>query len=1148
MASSIVSKLVASAASIQNEFSLAAANLNLDFTLIKLEAPKEFGSVGTSLSNVRRENAERGSLHRTARKLGALFDGVPPSAQHLLSSYGKRVSEICQQRHIDTEERNRYGIFSQFAGTDSASLWAAATSGTSAISIHLLACMIAGVFDSAQSVALWLQLIETRKSEIQDTIDQEMDQVKVIAKALVTQQEFTRDELAAWDNSARSWINTAHLATAEQRKVALLYADNAGVPVNTSSDPYSSVITAWKDAMTSMECLINGTPQRVRNGAVLLAINSWHLYPDLCILSQGPDVIHQRDPLISSSGILTVDLERSSEVASSVTWSLPLAYLRYYGEPVVVNRSLSVGSARISMDQFRLVLLGCVLSTWQGFSVSVLDDIGLLTGLLDAIRVPERSNEESEQQRSKLVRMQKMTSQNSWIGQLLTAADDMASMTPIERETALKLINHGRRHGRFLCAPESAPEPFFGLCHIPSLFSLLGGPEPRIRYLRKFAKDLGLSNDNCVMRYFYTASHYEYATIEPFDGRLEKDGFSGFIRRSDGSPTPRDKTHLRWIPVKTKGPSCDCNDFCQKRPDNHSEQKAKLGFKRLDITKKHRDKFCGCMERSVCSIACHGWKITPNKQCIPEATSIPQRIEYIEKMGERPMPAHEVSWPSDPRNGQIDFGNGTDFHLALLQLSQGDSKTFVHLEFCAGDYERAEILRVGPMTKNNTDPRKGRPGGDSRHLGHFFTGQTFKETLDPDGFDHYKLTEWFATHLRTTNNNFVQPLRACAAAVELYSRLPEATIDSSIMGRTSLSDARWIPRGHNNQASPLKLTLSRPEAFACIAMLETGRNFDTGYLLNVFAITYGNSIFVASPLMTDPYETPLATEIKRVNGNIGQPGLSFLIPPPDPRIRRSNPEAWTVLGHKRFEGLLEDSFWKTSMHLTLTQYQPGLPGLNQDEHYIDESTALRETLVQVYDSSEWVCDLDILATLSDPLVSRVTCDGTSHPLPCDFPNAGELSRAITVDNWEELLTPPVDSSVLVIDIKDVSNESKYIGYLKQLQGAAERAARRKGQAVRDHPPSQQLVSSFLMKLMANLYRSESDENTIATTQVPAPYPPCIVSANDLEAIMISNMRLETYYRGKKIMLRVLTPPDRMTAVMAIVEDEKGIAVLLQLYH
>ncbi|KAF5661804.1 TPR domain-containing protein, partial [Fusarium heterosporum] len=135
-----------------------------------------------------------------------------------------------------------------------------------------------------------------------------------------------------------------------------------------------------------------------------------------------------------------------------------------------------------------------------------------------------------------------------------------------------------------------------------------------------------------------------------------------------------------------------------------------------------------------------------------------------------------------------------------------------------------------------------------------------------------------------------------------------------------------------------------------------------------------------------------------------------------------------------------------------------------------------------------------------------------------------------------------------MDIKDVSNESQYIGYLKQLQSAAERAALRKGQAVQDHPPSQQLVSSFLMKLTAASYHPQSDKSTIATTQVPAPYLPCIASANDLEPIVISDMKLETHHRGKKVMLRVLTPPDRMTAVMAIAEDEKGIAVLLQLYH
>ena len=673
MASSIISKIVASAASIQNDFSLAAANLNLDFTLIKLEAPKEFNGVGTSLSNVRKEDAERGSLHRTARKLGALFEGVAPPPEQLLSAYGKRVSEICEKRHIDTEERNQYGLFSQFAGADSASLWAAATSGTSAISVHLLACMIAGLFNSTQSIALWLQLIETRKSEIQDTINQEMDQVKVIAKALVTQQEFTRDELAAWDNSARSWINTAHLATAEQRRTALLYADNTGIAVNTSSDPYNSVITAWKDAMASMECLINGTPQKVRNGAVILAINSWHLYPDLCILSHGPDVIHQKDPLIPSSGILTIDIERSLEVPSSVTWSLPLAYLQYYGEPVVVNRALSVSSARISMDEFRFVLLGCVISTWRGFSEFVLDDIELVARLLDAIRFPERSDEDSEQQRSNLLRIQKMTGQNSWIGQLLTAADEITSMSPIQRETALKLINHGRRHSKFLCDPKSAPEPLFGLCHIPSLFSLLDGPEPRIRYLRQFAKDLRLSNTNCLIRYYHSENHHEYATIEPFDGSLGKDNLSGYIRRLNG---PNTGTQIRWIPVKTSGRICHCGNTCHRKQAGHINQTPKGGFLGLGWKKASPEKFCECLERGGCSIACHGRKVTPTMRCLTEIPDPQERIDYIKSIGEQPMPAHEVPLLPDISESDVDFGNGEDFDSALLQLSRGGLDPF----------------------------------------------------------------------------------------------------------------------------------------------------------------------------------------------------------------------------------------------------------------------------------------------------------------------------------------------------------------------------------------------------------------------------------------------------------------------------------------
>ncbi|KAF4984516.1 hypothetical protein FZEAL_312 [Fusarium zealandicum] len=135
-----------------------------------------------------------------------------------------------------------------------------------------------------------------------------------------------------------------------------------------------------------------------------------------------------------------------------------------------------------------------------------------------------------------------------------------------------------------------------------------------------------------------------------------------------------------------------------------------------------------------------------------------------------------------------------------------------------------------------------------------------------------------------------------------------------------------------------------------------------------------------------------------------------------------------------------------------------------------------------------------------------------------------------------------------MDIKDVSDDSHYVNFLKQIMHNAEQAGRRKGQAVNDHPSPSQLISSFRMKLMAKSFRPPSQQYEVATTQVPAPYLPCIVPVQDLEPISISNMRLETHHRGKKVMLRVLTPADRMTAVMAMVEDEDGTALLLQIYH
>ena len=133
-----VSKISASLASAHNENTLALANINFDFSLFKVEAPTEYQTLGASLSAKRRTEAEAGTQHITARKLGALFDIYLPSTPNLSKAYGRRVSEIAASEVVNPKATKCDGFFTSYVGADGTTIWAAATSGQAAISVHLL--------------------------------------------------------------------------------------------------------------------------------------------------------------------------------------------------------------------------------------------------------------------------------------------------------------------------------------------------------------------------------------------------------------------------------------------------------------------------------------------------------------------------------------------------------------------------------------------------------------------------------------------------------------------------------------------------------------------------------------------------------------------------------------------------------------------------------------------------------------------------------------------------------------------------------------------------------------------------------------------------------------------------------------------------
>jgi hypothetical protein len=89
-----IGKFTAALVTAQNENSLSLASLNLDFTLVKLEAPAESKGLGMMISKQRKKDAADGTLHKCARKLGALLEAIflsPPSCfKHMAT--GSQIS------------------------------------------------------------------------------------------------------------------------------------------------------------------------------------------------------------------------------------------------------------------------------------------------------------------------------------------------------------------------------------------------------------------------------------------------------------------------------------------------------------------------------------------------------------------------------------------------------------------------------------------------------------------------------------------------------------------------------------------------------------------------------------------------------------------------------------------------------------------------------------------------------------------------------------------------------------------------------------------------------------------------------------------------------------------------------------------------
>lgn len=623
-----IGRITAAAAAAYNENQVSLINLNFDFTLLKFEAPKEFGGLGSMMSLKRKTNAESGAFHRTARKLGALFEGTLPEIQELTKAYGIRASEIAQSDKVKTKHARATELFHHQVGPDSTSIWAAATSGDAAVSVHLLACMLARVFSGTVATSIWVEIVAEQKSHIDEKQRTANFASAYDAASMAARQEFSRDELAEWDNSARSWIQCGDQVMAKRHLAMMNMLDAAKIPVNSEMHTYRSVITAWIDALRAMSCLVSGTPQRVQNGAILLALSAWHLYPDLDLVGPANLQVRQHDPLINNLGVLTIGLENLALPHDPVTWSLPLAYMRYYGEPKIITGFAGHVNSKISMDQFAYIIMGSIISAWEstGFVKEIRSAVTILHRLSSFLSAAWTQGGDAKSHDSQLLQGYHHLASTSWLGQVLVATDRYEeSDDDIERSTAMKLVSLGRRHPNFLCPQSIHPAPLFGISEYKYALCLMMDSERRISFLRQLAVNIGLDPSRYVIRYKNTVRGHvidEYATIRPIShnpGHPES-----FIKRENIQAGK----NIRWLSINgVNQDPCGCKGPCTSGVDNASKRK-----------------LCKCAPNG-CSLLCHDWRKTKPSKCSGlYCYNLTSRLDELNCYNEQCLPVHQSNF------------------------------------------------------------------------------------------------------------------------------------------------------------------------------------------------------------------------------------------------------------------------------------------------------------------------------------------------------------------------------------------------------------------------------------------------------------------------------------------------------------------------
>ncbi|KAI1174457.1 hypothetical protein F4777DRAFT_579888 [Nemania sp. FL0916] len=1021
-------QLNASGTTLRAEATNALVNVNLEFNAFArryVNPPLEYADVGRHLATARLREAREGIQHAVARRLGALFKDatILPQTPELIKAYGLRASAISRTATANPRGDQSHGAFAGAIGADATTLWAAATSGWSAIQCHLLACLLARIWEPTEATSIWVEIIDKRKRVLKSKLDEEgeLDQEVLLA----TYGDISRSDLFDWDASARAWLRVADRVMAKQQTQAKLIFDNLDIPVNSKPDTYDSVMDAWASSMTQMEKLLCGVPLQLHSGDILLGLLSWHLYPDMKCLFKEEQTIKQNDPILKDRGLLTLGLEPSPRAASgrqSVYWALPLAHLRFYGRlPVTKMRSMrTTDRDRITVDEMLWALISSYIQGWNNGSVptqSVLQFVGNVAIELHYALGYDRCNPGSSEKHAWLS-THANPSHPSWLTMLSRICFQYKDRLHEERVRKLQAV--GRRfHVGF-------EAPFSGMFNVETYLRAGRSRESKIELLREIVssksgsdKTKG-SNDYpylILCQYFYAPPKYDGAATDTL-GIFEYVTASPKSNKAGGAKSD----NKRWI-IPQRPPLLGKNDVeileqqklgilqQQQRETIEKQWQQMIEQRQREILERRQREIESMNEKAECFDS-NKPVFTIRKMDKPEfyrrQRHHPHRssdaVMVIEENPGRSRRRREASGSVD----SISMHSYTDSGLV------NTTKYAVILgSFNTEGRDNVVLLRRQDRLPQDRAPvviiqRDEQPKVEKDNIQVELTIQQIMNLFQPGSVDFVLCgADMHSPHVT---------LHAMTLIESLYTNMGNTTIDVRAVQidfirakwiKTALEQAsqtksgRTIIRGLDAGPPPYFHAdkVSTAVCFACIAMMETGSyNLDPDELQNVFGLCASDSLYVASCLLRDPADQSEQSPIVRFTGNIGRAGMAFMVPPKDPEIRRYDLiDEWYQYDHNVFTGVMEDCFKGTTLHLSFSDASQAVNvnfsgGPDVEAYFL-------ETLVSVYNRGDWIAELDVLGSMAHPNLRHIykNCKADS------MSNGGTM---ISIDNFAEMLVPP----------------------------------------------------------------------------------------------------------------------------------------------